>query len=65
MSIQIFNRTPLIVIDTATNTYTRYVGPNRSGQWRGGDYSLKAADVEALRADPVEFFGVGDPRGAA
>jgi len=65
MNIQIFDRAPLVVIDTATNTYTRYIGSRRAGQWRGDEYSLKPAEVEALRCNPAEFFGEGDPRGAA
>jgi len=64
MTQQISNRTPLLVIDTATNTYTRYVGTHRMGRWRG-DAPLSAEHVEALRADPVEYFGAEDPRGAA
>ncbi|HEX8895271.1 MAG TPA: hypothetical protein VF783_18235 [Terriglobales bacterium] len=59
--IHINHRTPLLVIDTATNTYTRYIGTHRVSKWQGAP--LNAGEVEALRADPADFFGEGDPRG--
>lgn len=64
MNEKIFSRVPLIVIDTATNRYTRYVGARRTGQWIGSE-PLLSAEIEALRLSPVAFFGANDPRGAA
>ena len=65
MTHQIFDRTPLLVIDTATNTFTRYIGTRRVGRWTSGDYNLSPDDIEALRADPAAYLGEEDPRGAA
>jgi hypothetical protein len=64
MNDKIFDRVPLMVIDTATNTYTRYVGVKRTGQWRGNK-PLPAVEVELLRKDPRTYFGANDPRSAA
>lgn len=64
MNHGIFDRVPMLVIDTSENRYTRYVGTHRTGQWLGTE-PLSAIEIEMLRADPVTFFGANDPRGAA
>lgn len=64
MNDRIFDRVPMLVVDTATNTYTRYVGTRRTGRWQGSQ-NLSAHEVEMLRRDPEDFFGKGDSRGAA
>jgi hypothetical protein len=64
MNDALFDRVPLLVIDTATNTYTRYIGPRRNGRWIGAE-PLSRVEVEMLRHDPIAFFGENDLRAPA
>lgn len=53
---KIFDRVALLVIDSDTNTYTRYLGGRKTGRWQA-ETPLQSWEVEALRKDPHRYFG--------
>jgi hypothetical protein len=57
MNVRVFNNFPLIVIDCATNTYSRYLGRHSRGRWQANQ-PLVPFEVEMLRTDPEAYFGV-------